>query len=486
MAQSRPDYSFKNELPLGSVMDLLANKRLKEEQIANYHQQRQQSALAGIHQTVQDATSLVQNMVNSSRTRQEMEARRVLGQVLQEPDKSAVVGSRTVQNGTPATVPTPEGLGGPNAGPTMSVMNMPEGATQTESQVPVTYGDTPMGRSQDKRKMAAILAGFPDAAGKDISAETFPKPNANPYDIKPVQNPDGTLSYTYIPKNPGMSGGAISSGVNIPDRPDKAQSKYFMYDGNPIATDFDPVKRIYYRSGTNEVLDGSKLQPMAAQSSPLAEIRRDALLDKMKKDLPKSLQPALWSPSTVAGRAANIVSNADSYLGQADNVLKGHVIPDRQVMTTLGIDAARTLTQAGVVSEKTINDLVAQSAGGKIADWQSWLLDSPQGRPQQDFIKNLSTEVRRQRDQKQAIIDRTMGSNLASHDQLRKMDPDAWKGGLESLGIDVDAAKKGHLKLLPEVQSMFYGSKEIPGVTNSAEETGDPEFDAAMKARGLR
>lgn len=335
-------------------------------------------------------------------------------------------------------------------GPTQT----PGPVVQPISQQPLSFGQTMQGGTQPQRLSAALLQANPSAVTGAMAGNMFPKPPTS-VDALIAQNlskgidPQAAIDAKVAEKGPGS---IQAKGILLNNRPMMANFQGGDY--------FDPV--------TKEKLTGD-IKPNA-QWSPMAEVRRASLVNTMNQKLPELVNPARFGPNTVAGKAANIVQNADSFLGQADNVINGHVVADKQVMTTLGIDGARALTQSGVVSEKIINDLVPQSARGKFADWQSWFKSDPTGREQLGFVKNLSTEIRRQRDQKQAIIDRTIGGNLASLNELKRLSPKDWEEGLEQNGLDVQAARKGKFKLRPEILSSLYGESEMSGVTQNQAE----------------
>lgn len=173
--QQLPDYTFKNEVPLSSLMDLIANKRSRESQIETQEQARRQLLMNTFTDTVDRAASTVQNMVANSRMRQQQEAQKILGGIIQEPEASTIVAQRT-QTAPTANVPTPSTVSGYSQSPTMQVANVPESMGQASQQQPITYGDTAMGRTQDKRKLAALLAAYPQEAGKHLAQQFLSKP----------------------------------------------------------------------------------------------------------------------------------------------------------------------------------------------------------------------------------------------------------------------------------------------------------------------
>ncbi len=81
----------------------------------------------------------------------------------------------------------------------------------------------------------------------------------------------------------------------------------------------------------------------------------------------------------------------------------------------------------------------------------------PEDQKLQPFAQLLKTEVSRQRDQRQALVDRTLAGEFASLNQLKRMSPSDWEDQIQANGFDLNSAKKGKLKIRPEVGSTMYG-----------------------------
>lgn len=191
----------------------------------------------------------------------------------------------------------------------------------------------------------------------------------------------------------------------------------------------------------------AKLLPQNSMMSPYAQVKRDALVDKMNKDLDKSLSPEQWSGTGPAATAAKIVVNAESAKALADQIISGKLPATRQAMSVLNADAARVVAQQGVITNEGRHELTNKTGYSDFAKALEYFTNNPQDQKANEFIKVLSKEMGRQQELRQKVVDNMMAKNLSAHQQLRKMDPDSWAAGLEAHNIDVEAAKKGKFKL---------------------------------------
>lgn len=183
------DVSFQNEVPLSQMMEMVANKRAREVELQNAQIAQRQSQMNTFRQTVADTSQLVESMVKKSTERQQANARNVLASIFLEPKKDDVVSRRKigVRGGTETMgVPTPKGFSGVNPATgytygmpdTMKVANVPEGGEFQPGEdvfMETKYGETPRGKTQDARKLAALLQGFPEQAGKQLAEQAFPE-----------------------------------------------------------------------------------------------------------------------------------------------------------------------------------------------------------------------------------------------------------------------------------------------------------------------
>ncbi len=188
-----------------------------------------------------------------------------------------------------------------------------------------------------------------------------------------------------------------------------------------------------------------------------AEIMKQNTIAKLNDQMSKKMNPANWGPNSMAGKSAALVANADSAINLADQMLQGKIPTTEQTMTSLALDANRVLTQVGVPSEKTTAELKAKTGYSSFASALQYFTAHPEDQRLQPFAKLLKTEVSRQRDQRQAIVDRTLAGEFASLNQLKRMSPQDWEDQIQANGFDLDTAKKGKLKIRPDVGSTMYG-----------------------------
>lgn len=220
------------------------------------------------------------------------------------------------------------------------------------------------------------------------------------------------------------------------------------------------------------------------------DVMRQNTIAKLNDQMSKKMNPANWGPSTMAGKSAALVANADSAINLADQMLQGKIPTTSQTMTSLALDANRVLTQTGIPSEKTTEELKAKTGFSSFASAMQYFTAHPEDQKLQPFAQLLKTEVSRQRDQRQAIVDRTLAGEFASLNQLKRMSPQDWEDQIQANGFDLDAAKKGKLKIRPEVGSTMYGwdvgdsSKPFTQATGSTQD--DPQVHALASVLGLK
>ncbi len=188
-----------------------------------------------------------------------------------------------------------------------------------------------------------------------------------------------------------------------------------------------------------------------------AQIMKENTIAKLNDQMSKKMNPANWGPNSMAGKSAALVANADSAINLADQMLQGKIPTTEQTMTSLALDANRVLTQVGVPSEKTTAELKAKTGFSSFASALQYFTAHPEDQKLQPFAQLLKTEVSRQRDQRQSIVDRTLAGEFASLNQLKRMSPQDWEDQITANGFDLEAAKKGKLKIRPEVGSTMYG-----------------------------
>lgn len=234
----------------------------------------------------------------------------------------------------------------------------------------------------------------------------------------------------------------------------------------------------------------AKLLPQSSVTSPLAEIRKQNLIANLNDKMSKKMNPANWQPSTMAGKSAALVANADSAINLANQMLNGEIPITEQNMTSLALDANRVLSQTGVVSEKTTQELKAKTGYGDFAQGLQYFSSHPQDKKFHPFVKILQTEIQRQRDQRQAIVDRTLSGELSSLNQLKRLSPEDWEAQILANGFDLEAAKKGKLKINPEFGSTMYGWDIGKSNKSFGQQPGGLNVDqdalaAELKRRGL-
>ncbi len=219
------------------------------------------------------------------------------------------------------------------------------------------------------------------------------------------------------------------------------------------------------------IADMAKANASNSTGDTRNEIRKQTLITKLAGDFNKDMNPANWSPTTLAGKSAQLKANAESAMNLADQMLSGQIPTTKQTMTSLAMDANRVLSQTTVTSEKITEELQAKTGYASFAGALQYFSAHPEDQRLQPFVQLLKTEVSRQQDQRNQIVDTTLQKNFRKYDKLRELDPKEWEAQINGSGYDVEAAKRGVLKLAKGNTSTIYGGN-IGDTSGNFRQTG--------------
>lgn len=442
------DFQTSSSPLLTALAQAPQQKQQAEIQLEEARRQRLNSLLGNMQQfatLARNVQQIKQASLEQEQTQQQMSARNNLADLFGRQNEP-VAGPQNIQ-----------------AGPQMPGQDQPLLAPRQ------TFGQTP---SYQQQVSKSIIQGFPEQAASVISKQQFP-------------DEDALMMKKLREEN-------YRSLINKRETP-VLQSKNISYDGKPAVADFDPTTGTYYRSGTKEILNGKEISS-GNILSPVAEVRRNTLIANLGDRMSKKMNPANWAQNTVAGKSAALVANADSGINLADQMLSGQIPTTAQTMTSLALDTNRVLTQTGVTSEKTTAELKAKTGFASLASGLQYFTAHPTDQRLQPFVQILKTEMKRQRDQRQSIVDRTLSSELSSMNELKRLSPKDWEDQVIANGFDLEAAKKGKLKIRPEIGSTMYGwdiGDSSKGFGQTAGASGgisidQNSLDAELRRRGLQ
>lgn len=421
-----PDYSFKNEVPLSSVMDMIANKNVRQSQLDTQDQNRRQQQFEDVRQVVSDASNTVQQMVQASITRQHANAVRVLGGLLARQDESTMAPGAVVG-------PQPEGAGqfGPQPA---NVLNQP---------APVRFGDTPQYKTQLETQ---LFNAFPQEASKQQLEQIYSEKTLN------------------------------SQSKNW------SQGKPYLVDGTPRIISMHSQSGAIRDASTLENLNGHKIEPYTPPSS-YGNVREELGVQQNLTDMVKQVKAELTtSPS------AKVVVAADNFTNQVDRVLKGEVTPDKTTMAALMTELDRALA-SGVSSERRMEELTPKTFQGKFADFETYMTNNPTSRDTIQFLRNLNVEAKAAGDQRRASVEQLIRPILAQAKLAQRKDPQGFKQTVESMGLDSKYAAAGKIKFLPNTYSVFYGEGFSPTGAPTASggiQVDQNALDAEIARRGLK
>lgn len=158
MIPKTPDYSFKNEVPLSNVMDMIANKRLKEAQLDKMTFDRSQENINNVLQTTQMASQGVQNMVKMARDNQMFAAKNELATLLSTGNKQVPAPGTIPGSPMPGSSGPFPSVQGPNPQP-IPFSQTPEYNNQVDSLLMKAAPDTTLKEMAQQRYSEKLLAG---------------------------------------------------------------------------------------------------------------------------------------------------------------------------------------------------------------------------------------------------------------------------------------------------------------------------------------
>lgn len=307
---------------------------------------------------------------------------------------------------------------------------------------------------------AKVMAAYPDQSAKAIIENAVPKTPTNL---------EGLMTQGLLHNNAGemqkaVIGKELMTPPATPSEP-TSQAKTIKYQGKVIEANYIPGKG--NKNGYMTDLNGNRLDPDKIEGTQpgeaYAEIRRQYLINQMNQQLPKVMNPANWTGNSPAAAAAKIVANAQSTKILANQILNGEIPGNSQSIANLNTEAARVLSQTGVISDTMRKDLETQTGFSKFSDAVQFFTNHPTDRKAAGFVRVIRAEMERQQAFRQKTLDQTMMGNLASLAELKRAAPEDWENGLKANGIDPDEARKGHFVLLPGFINQLTGEENQQG-----------------------
>lgn len=403
-----PDYSFKSDVPLGTVMDLIANKNLRQSQLDQSQNQQRQQQFEDIRQVVSDASNTVQSMVQASVKRQHTNAVNALGGLLSRQDQ--MVSPPGTQFGPQPQDSLPAGMPGPQPA---GSLNQP---------APQRFGDTPQFKTQVE---SGLFKAFPQEAAKQQLEQLYSEKTLN----------DQAKSWS--------------------------QGKPYLVDGVPRIISMHAQSGAIRDASTLENLNGHKIEPYTTPSA-YGQVREELGVQQNLTDMVKQVKGELTtSPS------AKVVVAADNFSNQVDRVLQDKVTADKTTMAALMTELDRALA-SGVSSERRMEELTPRTFQGKFADFETYMTNNPTSRDTVQFLKNLRVEAQAAGDQRRAAVEQMIKPILAQAKLAQRKDPKGFKDTVESMGLDSKSAAIGKIKFLPGSFSVFYGNGFSPTGSPSA------------------
>jgi hypothetical protein len=176
-----PNFNFKSQFPIADVIAAAQKKPQIEAEIANQQEQMRQArfkTLLDALSTGAQAARLVSQNKNDAIARQQtqsqMTGQQDLQSILTEPPPQAPVAAPIQQFVRPMGPPTADG---------MAPAPVPSGKVAQP-----TFAQTPDALSQPQRLQAALLKGFPDAAGAKFAEQQFADPLDRAYKAAQINN----------------------------------------------------------------------------------------------------------------------------------------------------------------------------------------------------------------------------------------------------------------------------------------------------------
>lgn len=288
------------------------------------------------------------------------------------------------------------------------------------SQMPPTFGQTQQGGTQPQRLQSALAQGFPDETGQSLAKQQFPNKD-DQYSLQPVQNADGSTTYSYFPKVPGK--GSIT-----PTNQNKPQPSQEGLD----------LKEEAHREKVFAALDKNLNVDVASSRSPIGRERERLGAGKR-----------LFTLATSTGDNPTDIQMKE-FAGALQSLIQGG-------------------GATGQVSEKLIDQLTPRTVVGDFNKKLQWLSNNPTGSGQQKFVQMFKQTALREAQNAEDNIRSEQVKALRSNRHLKLVDPTRWNEKIAAYGIDPDVNfKNGKFVRTPEIPSLLpdfdpYRAEQIQG-----------------------
>lgn len=211
----------------------------------------------------------------------------------------------------------------------------------------------------------------------------------------------------------------------------------------------DSVKKMLTTAGI-QVPDGMSKQDLklalpgmsaglrAGVLGEMARARGDQVTATLADKMATDINPSKWTPGSPGGVAAQRVLAAKDAKSLFEQIRTQPDGPVRQQAVEGAIATMKTLMGSGngQVSEKLVNEMIPHTAGGKVADLETFFKNDPTGTAQQKFMDLFEKQVDRVNVVNSQIIDDRVRQAISTHKVLHKRDPEAWEANMEAAGLD--------------------------------------------------
>lgn len=182
-----------------------------------------------------------------------------------------------------------------------------------------------------------------------------------------------------------------------------------------------------------ETMKATKENALASKNE--AASRKD--VEKGFKDLDAVTNPFKARAGLLAEAQKNR-QNIERLQGLVERDENGHFSLTKPESEEFSIGLARALAGGTQTSRAQVEAIVPHTGKGLVQDVKSWLINKPEGREQQEFIKNMYKTILTEKSVAEQQVKRAQLEAFMSSDDLREKDEDKFERKLNARGLTMD------------------------------------------------
>lgn len=215
--------------------------------------------------------------------------------------------------------------------------------------------------------------------------------------------------------------------------PDLAKNPDFANMSAKMIGDKLPMIDTMMKAQAQKDMKELGMQQLKAQKEAANTAKMDIDTEKRLKLLGDDLDPSRFRAGNFA--VSEQTFNRAEKLQSLASAFKDGNLDSRQV-EELAIGLNAMLSGSNVGAQQQVKALVPHSALGNANKMAEWLLNSPRGLQQQEFVNRILGTVQREKDTAEEQMNRVRFSRIAKYADLENKNPSAFQSILQSNHVD--------------------------------------------------